>query len=175
MHESNQLSEKEAKERLEALFSGGEAPVPPSGPASGPKTSGSVPTLKPGFGAPGTTRKVFANPRKSIGRAPSEFRMRVERIRISRSPEEIEEATNHFLAHHQLPDDPDILMKVLQHSEESVLREAMGQLSSLMMQGRWTATFLLEDRLSELDGRVTEPGTISFIEGLRAQLANLKN
>ena len=66
-------------------------------------------------------------------------------------------------------------MKVLQHSRESVLREAMGQFSSLIMQGRWTATFLLEDRLTELEGRVTEPATKSYIEGLRTQLTALKN
>ena len=170
MHESNQLSDKEAREqlqRLEALFSG-EAPPAPA--AAKP-----APSLKPGFGAPETTRKVFANPRKSIGRAPSEFSMRRERLRIARSPEEVEEAADHFLAHHQLPDDPDILMKVLQHSKEPVLREAMGQFSSLIMQGRWTATFLLEDRLTELEGRVTEPATKSYIEGLRTQLSALKN
>ncbi len=101
--------------------------------------------------------------------------MRLERLRIARSPEEIKEAADLFLQHHQLPDDPDILMKVLLHPDEPVLREAMGQLSSLMMQGRWAATFILEDRLNDLDARVQEDATRSYIEGLRAQLQALKN
>ncbi|MED5464466.1 MAG: hypothetical protein VX699_07420 [Myxococcota bacterium] len=174
MHESNQLSDKEAREqlqRLEALFSSGAGTTSPSAPTTPQESRATMPAPM----SAATPRKVFANPRKSIGRAPSEFRMRLERLRIARSPEEIKEAADHFLEHHQLPDDPDILLKVLQHPAEPVLREAMGQLSSLMMQGRWAATFILEDRLNELDSRVQEDATRSYIEGLRAQFQSLKN
>tara|TARA_Y100001934_G_scaffold268862_1_gene351557 strand:- start:77 stop:673 length:597 start_codon:yes stop_codon:yes gene_type:complete len=183
MHESNQLSDKEAKEhlqRLEALFATGQATsapaIPyqekPSNTASGPQAPGRP--MRAGMRKP-SAQKVFANPRKSIGRAPSEFRMRLERLRIARSPEEIKEAADQFLEHHQLPDDPDVLLKVLQHPAERVLREAMGQLSSLLMQGRWEATLILEDRLNDLSSRVEEAATISFVEGLRSQLQSLKN
>ena len=51
-------------------------------------------------------RVVFSNPRKSIGRAPSEFRLKLERLRIARS-QELEEAADTFLSQHQLPDDGD--------------------------------------------------------------------
>ena len=79
-----------------------------------------------------------------------------------------------FLAHHQLPDDVDILYKVLQHPAEKVVREAMGQISSLLIQGRISSTLILSDRLGELDGRITEDATRSYVEGLRAQIQQLE-
>ena len=100
--------------------------------------------------------------------------MRLERLRIAREVEEITEATDAFLAHHQLPDDLDVLYKVLQHPSEKVLREAMGQISSLLIQGRVNGTVILEDRLNEVAARVSEDATKSYIEGLRGQLASLK-
>jgi hypothetical protein len=118
--------------------------------------------------------KVFASPRKSVGRTPSEYRMRLERLRIAREVEEIREATDGFLQHHQLPDDVDILYKVLQHPSEKVVREALGQISSLISQGRINGSMILEDRLNSLSDRVTEDATRSYIEGVRGQLAQLK-
>lgn len=120
-------------------------------------------------------RQVFSNPRKSLGRAPSEFRLRLERLRMSRSEEEIQVAADAFLQHHQLPDDIEILIKVLLHPCEKVLREAMGQVSALLMQGRLHSTVLVEDRLSTMAERVTETSTISYITGLQQQIAKLKN
>ena len=120
-------------------------------------------------------RQVFSNPRKSLGRAPSEFRLRLERLRMSRSEEEIQVAADAFLQHHQLPDDIEILIKVLLHPCEKVLREAMGQVSALLMQGRLNSTVLVEDRLSTMAERVTESSTISYITGLQQQIAKLKN
>ncbi len=89
---------------------------------------------------------------------------------MARVPEQIRAATDHFLQHHQLPDEADILFKVLQHPSEKVLREAMGQLSALLMQGRLTGTMMLADRLRELARTVEEEATISYIKGLRSQI-----
>lgn len=99
--------------------------------------------------------------------------MRLERLRIARDVEEIEQATDAFLKHHQLPDDADILLKVLKHPSERVLRDALGQISSLLMQGRLGGTVLLLDRLNELGTRVVEDATRSFIEGVRSQVATI--
>ncbi len=93
---------------------------------------------------------------------------------MAREIADIQEAADAFLTHHQLPDDVDILYKVLQHPTEKVAREALGQISSLLMQGRLTATVLLEDRLKSLAERATEAATQSYIDGMRAQLASLK-
>jgi hypothetical protein len=123
--------------------------------------------------APRPRERVFSNPRKSIGRSPSEYRLRLERLRIARG-EEIESAVDVFLQHHQLPDDLDILYKVLQHSDEKIIRDALGQLSALLMQDRVPSTLLLLDRLAEIEERATEASTQSYVTGLRDQIAKFK-
>lgn len=146
----------EHRRKLEALFSGG----------------GAMPMERHPSGGGG--ERVFSSPRKSLGRSPSEYRLRLERLRIAREPEEIKEAADAFLTHHQLPDDMEILLKVLQHPSERVLRDAMGQISSLIIQGRAGNTVILTDRLGEIANRDVEAATRSYIDGLRNQLATLK-
>lgn len=152
----------EHRRKLEALFgNGGNAGAKPTAASDGPR-----PRAAEG--------KVFASPRKSVGRSPSEYRMRLERLRIAREVEEIREAADGFLQHHQLPDDVDILYKVLQHPSEKVVREALGQISSLISQGRVAGGMILEDRLNGLSERELEAATRSYVEGVRSQLARLK-
>jgi len=139
------------RRKLEAMFGGSDTAQPPTSSAP--------------------TERVFSSPRKSTGRAPTEYRMRLERLRSAREPEEIQAAADLFLSHHQLPDEPDILYKLLQHPSEKVVRDALGQLSSLLMQGRFTGTLLLADHLKVLEGRIEEDATRSYIEGIRAQIA----
>ncbi len=157
-------SSAESRQKLEALFNGGQG-----GGRRDERGGG-------GGGGGGGRRdgRVFASPRKSMGRSPSEYRMRLERLRIAREVEEIREAADAFLAHHQLPDDVDILYKVLQHPSEKVVREALGQIASLLMQGRTNGGIVLEDRLTALEERVTEDATRSFISGVRSQLERMK-
>lgn len=100
--------------------------------------------------------------------------MRLERVRIARNADELRDAVDTFLQHHQLPDDPDVLTKVMQHPSERVVREAMGQVSALLMQGRMAPTILLDERLRDLEGRCTEDATRSYISGIQAQLAKLR-
>jgi hypothetical protein len=150
----------EHRRKLEALFGGGKE-------TSGEQPAASEPKRSP-------SGKVFASPRKSTGRQPSEYRLKLERLRIARAPEDIREATDTFLKSHQLPDDLDILYKVLQHPDEKVLREAMGQISALIMQGRVGGTLILEDRLKDLTERIQEASTKSYVEGLKKQVEQLK-
>ena len=103
---------------------------------------------------------------------PSPRRMRLERLRLAREPQEIQEAADSFLRHHhnQLPDDVDILLKILLHPDQKVLREALGQLSSLIFQGRLRNVILLCSRLDELAARDDlDEATRSLMDGLRAQ------
>ena len=155
------------RRKLEAMFGGGSTEPEPS-PSAGSQHGG------PRHPPKASARPIYASPRKSTGRQPSEYRLRLERLRISREPEEIKEAADAFLKHHQLPDDLDVLYKVLQHPEEKVLRDAMGQISALLMQGRVNGTLILQDRLSEIETRDIEPSTRSYIDGLRAQVATLE-
>jgi hypothetical protein len=124
--------------------------------------------------APAPQERTFANQRRSGGRPPSDYRMKLERLRMAREPDELREAVDAFLANHQLPDEPEVLTKVLQHPSEKVAREAMGQISALLMQGRMVANVLLDERLKELEGRATEAATRSYIQGIQAQLASLR-
>ncbi len=139
--------------KLEALFSGN----------GSTHTSTAMPSMRSHTAEP----RVFANPRRSHGKSPSEYRIKLERIRIARSPEEIQEAADSFLSQHQLPDDLDVLLKVLQHPSEKVLREAMGQISALLIQGRVASTMLLQDRLNDIETRISEASTQSYVDGLR--------
>jgi hypothetical protein len=159
----------EARRKLEELFSGNKGAAPASSPPAGSSGPSAAPMSRPQ-----ASGKVFASPRKSLGRSPSEYRMRLERLRIAREPAEIQEAANAFLEHHQLPDDVDILYKVMLHPSEKIVREALGVMSSLLMQGRLNGTLLLEDRLKEISARAAEAATKSYVEGLRSQLAAIK-
>lgn len=155
---SDDAASAEHRRKLEAMFSGG-SQSQAAAPARTPSAQ--------------TAPRVFASPRRSLGRSPSEYRLRLERLRIARELDEIKEAADVFLNHHQLPDDMEILLKVLQHPSERVLRDAMGQISSLIIQGRAGSTIILTDRLSDIGGRALEPATQSYIEGLKSQLAML--
>ena len=163
---SETLSREESLQKLEALFANSNIP------AARPAPKRQSPRSRPNMGGEGE-RVVFSNPRKSIGRAPSEFRLKLERLRIARNQEELVEAADNFLSAHQLPDDPEILLKVLRHPSEKVLREALGQISSLRMQGRMGSTVLLEDRLRQLEETITEPSTRSYVEGILHQIQKL--
>ena len=156
---NNETDASEHLQKLEALF---------GGTTSVAATINRRPVVR-------EQRQQFSNPRKSLGRAPSEFRLRLERLRMARTEEEIQVAADAFLEHHQLPDDIEILIKVLLHPSEKVLREAMGQISALLMQGRLNSTVLVEDRLKTMEARVTESSTISYISGLQQQINKLKN
>ncbi len=147
---SDDQASAEHRRKLEAMFSGGASL-----------------SAEPARVAP----RVFASPRKTMGREPSEFRRRLETLRNAREPEEIEKAADLFLQHHQYPDDLDILLKLLLHPSEKVLRDAMGQISSLIMQGRVGNTLILLDRLGDIGGRDIEATTRSYVEGLKNQLA----
>jgi hypothetical protein len=100
--------------------------------------------------------------------------MRLERLRMAREVADIEQAANTFLQHHQLPDDPDILYKLLEHPDEKIVREALGQISSLLIQDRLTGTLMLEDRLRTLNGNVKEDATLSYISGIQSQIDKKK-
>ena len=147
-------SSAEARRKLEAMFGG-------------------TPTTEVSRSSNAPERQVFANPRKS-GRTPSKYRLRLERLRIAREDSEIIEAANTFLEHHQIPDDLDVLYKLLRHSSEPVIREAIGQISSLLMQGRVVPTILLEERLKDVLTRTQEPVTRTYVEGLQSQIAKNK-
>lgn len=158
----------EARRKLEAMFGGGSTAPAPAREVGDSDVGTPFRRSKP------TTRSVYSSPRKTLGRSPSEYRMRLERLRNARDSDQLRDACDAFVQHHQLPDDAEILTKVLQHTSEKVLRDAMGQLSSLLMQGRLPSTVILEERLRDLEQRVTEDSTLSYVRGLQAMVAKTK-
>ncbi len=154
------------RRKLEALFS-----------------SGSVAALSQRSAAqpPRTTpldakRSVNGNgPRRTHGKTVSEFWLRRETLRNARDPAEIERAADIFLQHHQCPDDLELLLKLVLHPREKVQCEAMGQLSSLLLQKRMPNTFLLADKLSQLACRDLGEATRSCVEGLQWLIAARRN
>ncbi len=157
--ESRSPEAADSLKKLNALFGDSSTPS---------KSSERPPPRMNRLGAP--RERVFASPRRSNGRSPSEYRLRLERLRIASGPEEIREAGDAFMAHHQLPDEPDVLMKLLQHPEERVVRESLGQLSSLIAQSRLANGALLRERLKDLGARIQEDATRVYVNGVMDQL-----
>jgi hypothetical protein len=149
----------EHRRKLEALFSGG-----------GSGSLSQTPTV-----APLDNQRVFASPRRQVGRKPSEYSMRLERLRIAREPNDVREAADVFLKNHQLPDDMDILLKVLQHPSEKVLCNVMGQISFLLNKRRARATIILVDRLREIGSRAICKDTQDCLDGLHQQIKALES
>ena len=73
---NNETDASEHLQKLEALF---------GGTTSVAATINRRPAVR-------EQRQQFSNPRKSLGRAPSEFRLRLERLRMARTEEEIQVA-----------------------------------------------------------------------------------
>lgn len=160
----------EHRRKLEALFGGGSLGVSDT---PTPSLVAPAMALAAAAPAPSTMRsqRTFAAPRRQVNRRPSEYSMRLERLRIAREPDAIREAADVFLAHHQLPDDMDVLLKVLQHPSEKVLCNVMGQISYLLNQRRAPrATIILVDRLREIGARAICAATRCCIEGLQQQI-----
>lgn len=154
----------EHRRKLEALFSGGgSAPL-----------SQAMPSVMPSA-APTENHRVFASPRRQVGRKPSEYSMRLERLRIAREPNDVREAADVFLKYHQLPDDMDILLKMLQHPAEKVLCNVIGQISFLLNKRRARATIILIDRLQEIGSRAISKDTQDCLNGLHAQIKAIDN
>lgn len=157
---NDDASSAEARRKLEALFGGSQG-------SSNPAPARAAPFRE--------SEPAFARPRKTLGRSPSDYRMRLERLRAARDVEEIRTTADVFLAaHHQLPDDPDILYKLLQHPSEKVLKEVMAQISSLLMQRRLSKLMILDARLSEVSARIEDDVTKQFVTFLRAQMQRLQ-
>ena len=150
----------EHRRKLEALFSGGGAG----------SLSHTPPTV-----APMDNQRVFASPRRQVGRKLSAYSMRLERLRIAREPKDVREAADVFLKDHELPDDMDILLKVLQHPSEKVLCNVMGRISFLLNKRRARATIILVDRLKEIGSRTISKDTQDCLDGLHQQIKALES
>lgn len=150
----------EQMRKLEALFGG--------------SSSGSSMSHTP-MAMPSSSPRTFASPRRQEGRELSKYTIRRRTLENAREPEAVRKAATDFLQHHALPDDMDILLKLLQHDSEQVLCDVMGLISLQLHKRRARATIILIDRLQEIASRNISKATQSCLDGLNQQIKALQN
>jgi hypothetical protein len=94
-------------------------------------------------------------------------RMRTERLRGARSVEEIALATDSLLNSHEMPDEPELLCKMLQHPDAAVGERALAQLGSLKRAGKLELNTTVREALDAFDPRCKEPLARNLLAELR--------
>ncbi len=155
----------EQMRKLEALFGGSPKSGSSNGALSGPMPS-SMTQSSP---------RAFASPRRQEGRELSKYTIRRRTLESARDPDAVRKAATEFLEHHALPDDMDILLKLLQHESEKVLCDVMGLISLQLHRRRARATIILVDRLKEIGSRNISEATQSCLDGLHQQIKALES
>lgn len=148
---------KEHRAALEALF----APRPD--PAESAKKSSET-TPKPG-------RIVLAPPPQSDPRAIERQRLLGKLLGAEGRPH-ITKAANEFVgAGFTFPDDQDVHLKLLEHSDEERVRDALGALSTLLVGELPKRRAVLESRLRRIEEYAEEEATRAAAMKLRRQVA----
>ncbi len=104
-------------------------------------------------------------------KAPSAYRMRLERIKNATDEAELNAAISTFVASHELPGDIDIILKVLAHPDENIVRKGLSELVGMVERKEIGGTSLINEALEKLEKRQPGPEVRSYIDGLRAMLA----
>lgn len=133
-------------------------------PAQAPARSGKLRNLEALFskgGAPGV-----AGPARPQAAGAMESRMRRERLRAATAVEEIAAAADSLLKHFEMPDEPDLLCKMLAHPDAGVGERALAQLGSLHQAGKLAVTLTMKDALAAFQPRCREPMARAVLEEL---------
>ncbi len=104
-------------------------------------------------------------------KAPSAYRLRLERIKNATDETELNAAISTFVASHELPGDIDIILKVLAHPDETIVRKGLSELVGMVERKEISGTSLITEALAQLEKRGPGPEVRSYIDGLRAMLA----
>ncbi|MDI3283706.1 hypothetical protein [Polyangium sp. 15x6] len=152
---------KEHRAALEALFAPRRDPEP-EGSKNGKNGRDSTP--KPG-------RIVLAPPPQSDPRATERQRLLGKLLGAEGRPH-ITKAANEFLgAGFNFPDDQDVHLKLLEHSDESRVREALSSLSSLLVGELPKRRAVLESRLRRIEEFAEDESTRDAAAQLRRQVS----
>ena len=95
-------------------------------------------------------------------------RMRMERLRGSRSLDELEASCDALLKHFQMPDEPELLCKMLQHRDAGVGERALAELGALHAKGKLQRTMTVRDALEGFAPRCREPNAQALLKELLA-------
>lgn len=128
------------------------------------------------------SRPSSMTPRRSFGRPPSPRTLKLTLMCQAMSEatanddaDGFRRAVDPFLKEHELPDDPEILRRMLYHPDSKVLCRVMGHISGLMLQRRMSGTPVLQSTLVDVSRRVNlDADTKSCVDGLRQQIERLQ-
>ena len=105
------------------------------------------------------------------GRSTSDLPLLTRAVRQAIGPREVEAAVNELLEHsRELPDDVDLLVQVLLHPDEEIVRDALARLDDLIARRMPKRKDLLLERLRRLETLAEEPQTIASAKALARRL-----
>ncbi len=152
---------KEHRAALEALFA----------PRQEPEAAGSGKTNKNGQGTtPKPGRIVLAPPPQTDPRGVERQRLLAKLLGAEGRPQ-ITKAANEFLgAGFTFPEDQDVHLKLLEHSDEARVREALGALGALLVGELPKRRAMLESRLRRIEEFAEEETTRDAAAQLRRKV-----
>lgn len=95
-------------------------------------------------------------------------RMRLETLRMASSPQDVAAASDVLLAHHEWPDEPNLLCKMLVHPDAGVGERALAELAALHAKGKLALTGTMRDALVAFQPRCREPNALDALKSLLA-------
>ncbi|MEW5848261.1 MAG: hypothetical protein AB2A00_05575 [Myxococcota bacterium] len=132
-------------------------------PSSGPRGAkfAKLDALFKGGGAPSPAPPAPARPAPAMG-----SRMRMERLRGAHTPDEIVAAADALVKNHEMPDEAELLCKMLQHPDAAVGERALAQLGSQHKSGKLVVSGLVRDALEAFEPRCKEPLARALLQEL---------
>jgi hypothetical protein len=91
-------------------------------------------------------------------------KMRKEQLRMARSVEDITSAADALLAHHELPDEPELLCKMVHHPDGAVGERVLAELGAMHARGKLTLTGTMREALQSFAPRCREPNAQSALK-----------
>jgi hypothetical protein len=95
--------------------------------------------------------------------------MRTERLRGATTVEEVAAASDVLLKFHEMPEDGELLCKMLRHPDAGVGERVLAQLGSLREAGRVVVTTVMREALVEFAPRCREPLARAVLDRLLDQ------
>ena len=92
--------------------------------------------------------------------------MRMERLRGAKSVEEIEASCDALLKHFQMPEEAELLCRMLKHRDAGVGERALAELGALHAKGKLQRTMTVRDALEEFAPRCREPNAQALLKSL---------
>lgn len=106
-----------------------------------------------------------------VNKAPSAYKIRLERIRTAKPGQELEDAVHTFLQSHDLPNDIGVLLQVIKHPNEEYVRKGLAEIVGMLDRKELAGTALVTEAIADLETKALASETKSYIDGIKAMLA----